>query len=198
MNFMKSAISQSFLAQKTCSRARFEGHGYGNHYPYPYPSVPIPATHLGMPNPCISLAEKVLLPAFCVKSSCFLCKKAAAFCAKSGRCLMAACEKKAATFLPAFSAATLFCANKQCIVICTPTWPCLCMNTAACCAPTWPSLCTNTAACYAPTRPSVVHQHGRVCASTRLGIEHQPSRALCTNTAKCCAPTRPSIVHQPG
>ena len=58
MNLMKSAISHSFLAQKTCSR--FEGHGYGNHHLYPCPSVPIPATppggtHPGMPNLCIFL-----------------------------------------------------------------------------------------------------------------------------------------------
>ena len=55
MNFTKSAISHSFLAQKTRSRARFEGHAYANRYPYPYPLVPIPATCAGMPNPCIFL-----------------------------------------------------------------------------------------------------------------------------------------------
>ena len=55
MIFTKLAISQSVLHQKRCSWTRFVGGGYVNLYPYPDLLVPIPATHMGMPYPCICL-----------------------------------------------------------------------------------------------------------------------------------------------
>ena len=55
MIFTKLAISQSVLHQKICSWTHFVGGRYVNLYPYPDPLVPIPATHMDMPYPCICL-----------------------------------------------------------------------------------------------------------------------------------------------
>ena len=75
MNFTKSPISHSFLAQETCFWTHFEGNEYANSYQYPYLLVPLPATHAGMPNPCIFLSlrkpDVPVVPNLTIKQTSF-------------------------------------------------------------------------------------------------------------------------------
>ena len=52
-DLIRSAVSPSVLAQKTCFWACFKAHMYGFQDPYPYPHLPVSFTHMGLHTPVI-------------------------------------------------------------------------------------------------------------------------------------------------